>query len=393
MKAITMPSFGADMEQGVLTEWLKQPGDKVQRGDVIAVVETDKGAIELDVFDDGVLAEQLIPVGKRVPVGEPIAMLQLDSEPESQPSLAKAPEPVQAETVPQAANEPIVVVQPMLDIDADFTLASPAARKLAKEKQIDLSGLKGSGPGGAVLLRDIQGAPEAPAAPPSASEAMRSAITSTVTRSKREIPHYYLGHTLQLDRLEQALETHNNELPPEQRLILLAPLLCAIARTLVKFPQLNGKMQNDDFQPDDGVDLANAINMRGGGLLMPVIQQAQDLAAPEMMVQLTGFVERAKANNLRSSDLQPASFTVTNIGDRGSDSILGVIFPPQVAILGLGRPRDIAGVDAGKLCVQRVMTASLSADHRVSDGHVGARFLHQLNKLLQKPEALWNAPR
>lgn len=402
MKQLKMPSFGADMAQGRLTEWLVKEGDEITRGDVIAIVETDKGAIELDVFDTGTVRQLLVGVDQQVAVGTPIALIETQTDGAEQANEETVP-PVVSEPKPEPTpvSSPAVAAPRSLPSAENFVLASPAARRLAAEQGILLENLIGSGHQGAITLADVESAlsqKDSAVTQGSVSErrkgldieAMREAIAATVTRSKREIPHYYLSHTLDVTALQQHLLKHNSGLEPDRRMVLVAPLLCAIARTLARHRQLNGLFIDGEYQAAEHVQLANAVNLRGGGLVMPVFTEAETLNADAMMARLNDLVARAKSGNLRFSELNGATMTVSSIGDRGADAIFGVIYPPQVAIIGLGRMREEPKLVDGNLSVRSVITASLAADHRVSDGHHGARFLHDLNKCLQKPEALWS---
>lgn len=222
-----------------------------------------------------------------------------------------------------------------------------------------------------------------------AIETMRQAISDTVTRSKQEIPHYYLSQRLDITALELYLHNHNTNLPAELRLLLAAPLLCAIARTLMNNSQLNGLYIDNHYSPSNTVNLANAINLRGGGLVMPVIKDAQLLTPTAMMQQLKEQVARARSASLHISEISAASFTVTNIGERGAEQMFAVIYPPQVAIIALGSAHQEARVVKGEIKICSIIEATLAADHRVSDGHLGSKLLYQLNQVLQQPEDLW----
>ncbi len=407
MKTIPMPSFGADMAEGTLIEWQVKPGDRLSRGQVVAVIETNKGAIELDLFEEGIVDACLLGLGQTARVGTPILRLRDPTEAPS-PAQEEDGSAATAQVLPQPealpAHAEAAAPAPGAPLrHAGFLPASPAARALAKAQGIPLAGVRGSGPDGAILLRDIevsQAETQAKsthpltAAPAAATggldmAAMRAAISATVSRSKKEIPHYYLSLDVCLHALQTRLGADNAQRAVEDRLLLAAPLLCAIARTLARHPELNGSWRDDQYQGRQDVNLANAISLRGGGLLMPVIPQAQQLDAPGMMAWLNRLVDKARHGNLRHSELNGATCTVSSLGERGADRLLGVIYPPQVAILGLGRPRQAPWVLDGQLTVAPVMTISLSADHRVSDGHQGALFLHELDKLLQQPEVLW----
>lgn len=401
---LKMPSFGADMAKGTLVEWQVKKGDVIKRGDVIAVIETHKGAIDLDVFEDAIVEELLINEGQQVSVGTPIATLRTitgaientaqKQQIDEQSNKTEATEKVQINNTMTETNQ--------TKADSDFILASPAARTLAAQQQLSLSRLAAENKQPLTLAMvkkaltktqatEVQLSQEKLAQRKSGFDknAMRQAISDTVTRSKQQIPHYYLSQRLDISALESYLQKYNAEIPIESRLLLSAPLLCAIARTLKTTPQLNGVYQEQQFIPSDSVNLANAINLRGGGLVMPVTRDAHSLSAAAMMQQLKEQVARARKESLRASEMSNASCTVTSIGDRGAEQMFAVIYPPQVAIIALGAPHQAALVIDNKVQIRSVIHASLAADHRVSDGQVGARFLYQLNQLLQQPEQLW----
>lgn len=419
---ITMPALGADMRDGTLIEWQVKPGDHIEKGDTIAVIETSKGAIEMESYHSGTISELLVEPEIKLPVGSVMARMESDS-----PLSESAIEEATSETVPltnEQSKEPELddtllppYIPPKHSRSAPSSTetkvnksqsrlyASPAARKQAHQSGVDLSTLTGSGPSGAIVLRDLttQISPR-PAEPsktnasdiptstttPSSStaSAMRQAISDAMTRSKQEIPHYYLALEINLTQAQNWLVEQNQQREPEQRLLLPAILITAIARQLAKHPQLNGFYQDGHFTPSSDINIANTISLREGGLVTPAILNANQLTVPQTMDSLRDLTERARHGRLRSSEVSQGTITVTSIGERGADMITGVIYPPQVAIIGLGRLRKIPVVDGDAITVGDVMTVTLAADHRVSDGINGARFLHALAKQLQHPEAL-----
>ncbi|HEY5716623.1 MAG TPA: dihydrolipoamide acetyltransferase family protein [Psychromonas sp.] len=416
---LTMPSFGSDMRKGTLTKWMVKEGDSIKRGDVIAVIETYKGAIDLDVFEDAQVLSLLVKEGEKIAVGEPIARLASinDSDKEVPPAVNIGGKKSTEKTTP-SATEPAPVLAPALSasgklaVPKGFVLATPAARFFAKQHQLSLSALfpnqmkkivtltmveqaiKEARPDQSIQAASKKESTDKITAAPNKGfdqNAMRQAISATVSRSKQQIPHYYLRQRLDISALEEYLFKVNATLAVEHRLLLAAPLLCAIARTLMDNQQLNGEYSDDRFVPCETVNLANAINLRGGGLIMPVIRAAQTLSPAVMMEHLKQQVTRARTGSLVFSELSGGSFTVTSIGERGAEQMFAVIFPPQVAIIALGSPHQEALVIDGEIKIRSVIEASLAADHRVSDGRIGARFLYQLNQLLQKPETLWTA--
>lgn len=388
MGIFRMPSLGADMEAGVLVEWLKQPGDAVARGDIVAVVETQKGAIEVETFEAGVIERLLVTPGTSVPVGTPLALLTGAGEsvvlpsPEPQPSTPPAP-PMRA---------PAPLPSPPVTTATVHPPASPAARRLATERGIALTAVTGSGPGGAVLLADVERAAAMPSASPQPRGLdvvqMRRAIAAAMARSNQEIPHYYLSTTVALAKANAWLAAHNTERPPEQRLLLAALQLKAVALALRRLPEFNGSCIDGTFRPAEGIHIGTAVAIRGGGLVAPAIHDTDRLAVDEVMARLRDLVARARSGRLRSSELQDPTITVTSLGDRGVEGVFGVIYPPQVAIVGFGKPVERPWVVDGQVVPCPVMTATLAADHRVSDGHRGALLLAEIDRLLQEPESL-----
>jgi len=365
-----MPSLGADMDEGKLLEWKVKPGDKVKRGDLVAVVETPKAAVDIEIWQDGVVQELITKPGETIPVGAVMARLAAAGE---APAAAPAPAPA-----PAPARHPV----------------SPAARKHARELGVDVEKLPGSGPHGAVTVEDVERAakaapPKKEAAPPSDKTlAMRKAIAAAMSRSKREIPHYYLSQTVPMQRAQDWLTTYNEKRPVTERLLMGALQLKAVALALKGFPDLNGFWKDDAFQPAQGIHIGVAISLRQGGLIAPAIHDVAELGLDELMKALADLVRRARAGSLRSSEMSDPTITVTNLGDQGVDEVFAIIFPPQVAIVGFGRVAPRPWAEDGMIGAVPAVVASLAGDHRASDGHRGARFLAAVAALLQEPENL-----
>ena len=413
MSVFTMPSLGADMEAGKLTEWLVRPGDRVARGDVVAVVETQKGAIEIEIFEAGEVAELLARPGQTLPVGAPLARLRgpdetdegiavtpaVQAEPEAQPD--RTPEP---EHVPPPATAPIRARAPAIGDPAPgaSAFASPAARARAAGAGIDLSAVTGSGPGGAVLLADVERhlhsqlatAPEAtPASPPPAKPGldmadMRRAIAAAMGRAKREIPHFYLAHQIDLQTAQDWLSAQNAARPPDRRLLMGALLVRATVRALDRVPELNGRFEGDPYSPAGPVHCGLAVAMRGGGLIAPAILEVQEKDPDAIMEAMRDIVARTRTGRLRMSEIKQGTITVSSLGETGVDALFGVIYPPQVALVGFGTPRPKPAVQRDAIVARLSVTASLAADHRVSDGRRGATFLAEIDRLLQEPATL-----
>ena len=378
-----MPSLGADMETGTLVEWLVKPGDHVRRGDVIAVVETQKGAIEIEIFNAGTVSDLVVPTGAQVPVGTVLARLE-GAEAAPMPPVA-APRPPSPTPASLAAGTSVV---------SSITAAgrprvSPAARRLAAERGVDLRRLGGTGPSGAIILADVEAA--TCAAPPRLTgfdpAAMRQAIAAAMTRSKREIPHYYLTQTVDIAAALTRLERLNAVRPPAERILPAAMFLRAIARAVAKRPELNGFWEDGRFHPGDGVHVGWAIALRGGGLVAPAIREADRRSLDDIMAALRDLVQRARSGGLRSSELSGPTITVTNLGERGAESVLPIIHPPQVAMLGIGRIVTRPWVVDGAVGPRPVVTLTLAGDHRASDGHLGGVLLAEIDRLLQEEDA------
>jgi pyruvate dehydrogenase E2 component (dihydrolipoamide acetyltransferase) len=515
MGEFRMPSLGADMEQGVLVEWLVKVGDPVRRGDIVAVVETPKSTVEVECFETGTIRELLVEEGQTVPVGAPLAVLgegAADRVPAGapagpgvgEPTIVAGPKTVpkarprtrpRTGARPKAAVGPAPVAKPtratgvgpalspvlrhlarQLGVDpttlrgtgpdgaltrhdveqagaaaAAATRAAPAppsvaptvtapiaptvtaqtapsappralrprisplARRLAAETGVDLSRLTGTGVDGAIRADDVRRArdrmtapeeqpPEpGPAAPVAAAEPagaaparsaaeraadMRRSIAALMTVSNREIPHYHLTLTVDLHRGLLWMRDRNRELDMSERLVPAALLLAAAARAARVVPELNGHWVDGAFRPADDVDLGLILSLRSGGLLVPVIAGADRRSVEETMASIKELTRRARTGRLRGSDLMPPTITVSNLGDQGVDSVLGVIYPPQVALVGFGAVADRPWAVDGMLGVRPLVTVSLAGDHRATDGATGSRFLKTIDRLLQSPEEL-----
>jgi pyruvate dehydrogenase E2 component (dihydrolipoamide acetyltransferase) len=370
MLELKLPSLGSDMDEGKLLEWKIKPGDKVKKGQVVAIVDTSKAAVDVEIWFDGTVDELLVEPGETVPVGTVLATLRGGAEKPGAVAKAAAP--------------------------AGRRKISPAARKHAEALGIDVDRLTGSGPGGAVTLADVDGAARGAPAQPLAVAAgadrqaeMRKAIAAAMSRSKREIPHYYLSEAVPMDRAQAWLAAANAGRPITERLLMAALQLKAVALALQKYPEMNGFFRDGAFQPAAAAHVGVAISMRQGGLIAPAIHDVGGKTLDEVMRDLADLVKRARAGSLKSSEMSDPTITVTNLGEQGVESVHGVIYPPQVALVGFGRIAPRPWVDAaGGLCVAPVLTASLAADHRISDGHRGALFLAELRDRLMQPETL-----
>jgi len=391
-----LPSLGADMDEGTLLEWRITPGQVVRKGDVVAVVDTTKAAVDVESWVEGTVHQLVTEPGETIAVGTVMAWLLAPGE-AAPAELPAAAGPAARADVPAPPEAPSATpVAPA----APRTRVSPVARRRAEELGIDPDAVRGTGPDGAVTLQDVEALAGAQTTTPPATSAtpkdraaeMRRAIAAAMGRSKREIPHYYLSETVPMRAALQWLAARNAARPVTERLLPAVLLLKAVAVALGRYPELNGHFVDGEFRPAAAAHLGVAISLRQGGLIAPALHDVGAKPLDTLMPELADLVKRCRAGSLRSSEMSDATITVTNLGDAGVETVFGVIYPPQVALVGLGRIADRPCVENGAVVALPALTASLAADHRVSDGHRGALFLAELREVLQQPDTLAGGP-
>lgn len=411
----TMPSLGADMDAGTVLEWLVGPGAEVTRGDIVAVVRTDKADIEVEVFEGGTIGELLVAEGTRVPVGTPLATIlspgaAAPAPPPGGPARAADGDARPAAPAPREARPDIPPAPAPPPRTGSRPPVSPRARRLAAERGVDLSSLTESarGPvtgadveastGGPGIRAEREPAPATPpaeqaiaplpATTPDAREGVRRAIANVMARSKREIPHYYLQHRVDLTHTLAWLTRENEARSVDDRLLPAALFSKAVALAARDHPAMNGFWAGDAHRPSESVHLGIAIALRGGGLVAPAIHDADRLTLTEVMGALRDLIARTRAGRLRRAEMADPTITVTNLGDQGVEAVFPVIYPPQVAIVGFGKVAEQAWAEDGRVGARPTVSLTLAADHRVSDGLTGARFLATVERLLHRPEEL-----
>lgn len=390
MAEFLMPTLGADMTEGTLVQWKKREGDHVIKGEIIAEVDTEKAAIEVESYSTGVIERLLTRPGDKVPVGTVMAVIREEGEPTTGPIPAQA-------AAPQAA---VPASAPRMDRglasspQAGRLRISPAAKKLAAERGIDPTGLQGTGPEGVITLEDIERAPfvapdiTRPADASDRQTRMRQTIAAAMARSKREIPHYYLSTTIDMGGAVMWLREANRQRPITERLLYGVLLIKAVALALRLVPELNALWKDGEAIRSERIHVGTAISLRQGGLVAPALHDADRLSLGELMAKFQDLVRRARAGSLRSSELSDPTITVTSLGEQGVETVFGVIYPPQVALVGFGKLVERPWVTNGRILPRQVVVASLSADHRVTDGHRGGLFLAEVDRLLQEPHTL-----
>lgn len=426
MAEFKMPSLGADMEAGELIEWMIKPGDTIKRGDIIAIVGTEKGEIEIEVFEDGVVESLVVAEGAEAPVGAVLAILRGVGEaiPAATPTLVTEAAIEKPAPIAVAVEEPHpmdhhALVETAPPTNGHRIRVSPLARKLAEELGVDLSQIQGTGAHGSISKADVEAtAKQKPAAvvppieptpasakatpvkaakstkaPAKASEdfqaGMRRAIARAMTRANADIPHYYVETRIDMSKALSWLEAENQQRSIKDRVLPAVLMIRAVAKALTQFPQLNGYWQDDQLRPQEGIHIGFAIALRQGGLVTPAIHHADLRTIDELMADLRDLILRTRAGRLRSSEMTDATITLTNLGDLGVETVYGVIYPPQVALVGFGKTMDQPWVEDGMIGIRPVVKATVAGDHRATDGRTGAQFLDLLNKILQDPETMW----
>lgn len=419
MGEFRMPSMGADMEAATLVEWKVQPGDRVCRGDIIAEIETEKGDIDVEVFENGVVEDILVEPGAKLPVGALMARIRSEGEAgdgavgaeETSPASPPAAAPEEPERAAPASlpEEHAPEERPPMARGERRVRASPLARRVAADLGVDLNQVKGSGPDGAIQRADVErtaaqrpdtaapaGAPAeeepvaapAEAAPEGYPTRMRQAIAKAMAQANREIPHYYLETHINMQRALQWLEANNAQRSINERLLPVVVLIKAVARALDDVPALNAYWRHDRHEPQEAIHIGFAISLRQGGLVTPAIHDADRKSLDEIMAALDDLITRARSGRLRSSELTDPTITVTSLGDLGVETVHGVIYPPQVALVGFGTIHEQPWAEDGMLGVRPVVNATLAADHRATDGRQGGKFLDAVNRYLQTPDDL-----
>ena len=425
-----MPSLGAEMEEGTLLEWLVQPGQRVERGDIVAVVDTDKAAIEVETFVAGVVEELLVEPGTKLPVGTALARIRADADAAesaaTEPPAARpaTPSPVESPAARHAGRRHEAVPAPLegpaarhaarllaagpppattprppergapppqrTPIPARGVRASPLARRLAAERGVDLAALTGSGPGGAITEADVEAATAAAAtsAGGDRSEAPRRAIAAAMERSKREIPHYYLASWVDMSAAATWLEGTNRRRRARDRVVYSALVLRAVALAARDVPQLNGYWKDGRFDGSEAVHVGMVVSLPRGGVLVPALLDADQMPLEQLMPALRHLVRRARRGRLRGSELSSGTITLTSLGEGAVEAVYGVIYPPQVALVGCGALVERPWAEEGVVGARAQICLTLSTDHRASDGRGGARFLRRVGELLRTPDEL-----
>ena len=396
--SIVMPQMGYDMKEGKVVRWFKKEGDEVARGEVIAEIETDKAVVEFEAYTSGVLGKIIADEGVAIPVGELIAVITAPGEAvpddiETAATPAESPE----KTAPAPVEAPAPTAAAAPATGAGEVRASPLARRLARERGIDLTTITGSGPGGRIVEADIPEqavpAPAGTVAPmPMTSEnvelsRMRQAIAKVTGDSKRETPHFYVTIEVDMTKAMSFRRDINDELDAETRVSVNDLIVKASAIAIGRHPKFNSFYRDDHLQMNASINVGIAIALESG-LIVPGINACESKSLVEIATASRDLVSRANSGTLRNDEYSGTTFSISNLGMFDVDSFTAIIFPPHAAVLAVGTVKEQAVVRDGELAVAQIMKATLSTDHRVADGAEAAQFLVEIKKLLENPVSL-----
>lgn len=416
-EVIAMPKLGFDMREGTLVRWVKQEGDTVSKGDVLAEIETDKATVEVEAFTSGVLRKTLVPAGTVLPIGEPIGVIGTADEaidlavlgvkesgvresgsPESGVRSPKSEVEKREARGNGAAPAPAVATPDSGLPTSDRVIASPVARRIADERGIDLRQVRGTGPGGRITRKDVENFVPAPVAAPTLDSGLRTPdssgaqpltrlrqiIARRMVEAKQQVPHFYVTIDVDMAAAMAVREQANGWLDDAHKLSVNDLIVKAAATALREFPALNASFAGDRVVVHAQVNVGVAVAVPGG-LTTVVVRDADRKTVSEIAAETKALVARAREGKVRPEDIEGSTFTVSNLGMFDVDSFVAIINPPEAAILALGSVQQVPVVRDGQLAVGTRMKATLSADHRATDGAEAARFLQVLKRALENP--------
>lgn len=434
-ETINMPKLGFDMAEGVLVRWVKNEGENVNKGDVLAEIETDKATVEVESSASGVVRKLLVEAGSVVPVGDPIAVVgSADEKIEDAPAKAVEPktekktdeqagpelktEPEKAEGGEQKAEakaeekpaapakpEPTPAPQAAAPVQEGPIKASPLAKKIARDNKVDLSRLQGTGPGGRVVRKDVEaalagGQQAAPSQQPAAvstqpvvvsaedqtvqTTKLRQAIGRRLVEAKQTIPHFYVTHEYKMDALMAMRKQANEYLPDNEKLSVNDFILKAVALTLRQFPNLNATIKGNEVIQFGHVNVGVAVTVPGG-LMTVVVKDTDQKSMRQISGEVKAMAGRAREGKVKPDDVDGSTFSTSNLGMYDVEDFIAIINPPEAAILAISSAREVPVVDNGQVKPGWRMKATISVDHRVSDGAEAAQFMQKLAEFLENP--------
>jgi pyruvate dehydrogenase E2 component (dihydrolipoamide acetyltransferase) len=417
-ETITMPKLGFDMAEGTLVRWVKNEGENVNKGDVLAEIETDKATVEVESSASGVVRKLLVEAGSIVPIGDPIAIVGaadekigegtkvVEPKAEKKTEASEAGKP-KAEAAPPPAPKAAPVAQPAALVEEGPVKASPLARKIARDNKVDLSSVQGTGPGGRVVRKDVEAAlergpqttdrrPQAIVSGPSSVVAisqedqtiqptrLRQAIARRMTESKTSVPHFYVTHEYKMDAVMTMRKQINDYLPENEKISVNDFIVKATALALRQFPNLNASLNGGNVVRYGHVNVGVAVTVEGG-LLTVVVQDADQKQLRQISAEIKTMAGRAREGKVKPADIEGSTFSTSNLGMYDVEEFIAIINPPEAAILAIGSAREIPVVENGEIRPGWRMKATISVDHRVSDGAEAAQFMQALAGFLENP--------
>ena len=410
-ETINMPKLGFDMAEGLLVRWVKQVGEQINKGDVLAEIETDKATVEVESSVSGTVLQLIVDQGTMVPVNAPIAVVgeageKVESQPADSGPKAAASAPA-ATPAPQSAPAPAPVAQTASAPSAGPVKASPLAKKIARDQKVDLSRIQGTGPGGRIVRRDIEAALAGGAQPSVASRPavqpapayqvsiaaedksvattkLRQAIGRRLVESKQTIPHFYVTHEYKMEALMDMRKQINAYLPDAEKVSVNDFIVKAVALTLRQFPNLNASLNGNEIVQFGHVNVGVAVTVPGG-LMTVVVKDADQKSLRQVSGEVKAMAGRARDGKVKPEDVDGSTFSTSNLGMYDVDEFIAIINPPEAAILAIGSAREVAVVEGGQVKAGWRMKATISVDHRVSDGAEAAQFMQKLAEFLENP--------
>ncbi len=404
-ETISMPKLGFDMAEGLLVRWVKQVGENINKGDVLAEIETDKATVEVESSASGVILQLIVDQGTMVPVNAPIAIVGAAGEKVDAPA-AQAPkaETPKAEAAPQTQPTIAPAAQAVSSVSSGSVKASPLARKVAKDNNVNLANVQGSGPGGRVVRKDVEAALSSGSTSNvqrSASSVsspvivshddkvipttkLRQAIGRRLVESKATIPHFYVTHEFKMDALMEMRKQVNAYLPDNEKVSVNDFILKATALALRQFPNLNATLKGTDIVQFGHVNVGVAVTVPGG-LMTVVVKDTDQKTLRQISGEVKAMAARARDGKVKPEDVDGSTFSTSNLGMYDVEEFIAIVNPPEAGILAISSAREIPVVDNGVIKAGWRMKATISVDHRVSDGAEAAQFMQALAEFLENP--------
>lgn len=418
---IEMPKLGFDMAEGTLVKWVKSEQDKVEKGEVLAEIETDKATVEVESSFTGVLRKQLAEEGEALPVGSPIAVIadegedvdldallekteagEKEKEEKKEGEKKEKKEKAEEETVAGKEFDKKTKEEEEKGSEEEFIKASPVAKRIAEEESLDISKLEGSGPGGRIVKRDVEKAieegipekkPEKAKITPGKEETfevskLRAAIGKRMQGSWQEIPHFFITTEYDVGEMLKTRKQLNKELPDEDKVSVNDFVIRAAALALREYPNLNASISGTELTRHGDIHIGVAVAVQNG-LLTVVVRNADQKPIKQISEEARGMIQRVKEGKVRNEDIEGSTFTISNLGMFRVEDFVAIINPPEAAILAVGTAKEVPIVEDGELGIGWRMKCTISADHRITDGAEAAEFMQHLSLFLEQPWRLF----